>query len=72
MYNLMEMLHCIQLKAMAGGLSHPRVTDLGAVGIDCSGSVNFTQFTFHVSKSQTHIPGMLIRKDLGKYNLGLS
>lgn len=73
--SLMDMLHFIQQQVMAGGgLSHPWVTDLGAVGVDCSGSINFTQFTLHVSKSQTHVPRVLIRKDLDKYkyNLGFS
>lgn len=50
-----------------GGLSHPGITDLGAVGVDCSGSINLAQFTLHVSKSQTHVSRMLIRKDLDKY-----
>lgn len=50
-----------------GSLTHPWVTDLGAVGVDCSGPINLTQFTLHVSKSQTHVPCMLIRKDLDKY-----
>lgn len=54
---------------VGGGLSHPGVTDLGAVWVDCSGTINLTQFTLHVSKSQTHVPCMLIRKDLDKrYN----
>lgn len=52
---------------VGGGLSHPGVTDLGAVGVDCSAPINLTQFTLHVSKSQAHVPGMLIRKDLDKY-----
>ncbi len=49
-----------------GGLSHPGVTDLGAVGVDRPGSIYLTQFTLHVSKSQTHVPSMLIRKDLNE------
>ena len=64
---LMEKLHAIKKKVMAGdGFSHPGVTDLGAVGVDCSGSINLAKFTLHVSKSQTHVPRMLIRKDLYK------
>lgn len=50
-----------------GGLSHPWVTDLGAVGVDCSGPINLTKFALHVGKSQTHVPRMFIRKDLDKY-----
>lgn len=50
-----------------GGWTHPGVTDLGAVGVDCSGSIYLTQFTLHISKSQTHVSGMFIRKNLNKY-----
>lgn len=65
-------LHFIVPQVMTGdGLAHPWVTDLGAVGVDCSGSINFTQFTLHVSKSQTHVPCMLIRKYLQKYKYSL-
>lgn len=66
--SLTEMLHLIQKQAMAGvGLAHPGITDLGTVGVDCSGSVNLTKFTLHVSKSLAHVPRMLIRKDLYEY-----
>lgn len=49
------------------GPPHPGVTDLGAVGVDCSGSIDLAQFALHVCKSLAHVPCMLIRKDLGEY-----
>lgn len=63
--SLIEILHFIEKQTMAGvGLAHPGITDLGTVRVDCSGSVNLTKFTLHVSKSLAHVPRMLIRKDL--------
>lgn len=47
-----------------GGLTYSWVTDLWAVRVNCSGPINLTQFTLHVSKSLTHVPCMLIWKDL--------
>lgn len=44
--------------------SYPGITDLGTVGIDGSGTINLAQFALHVSKAQTHISGVLVRKDL--------
>lgn len=47
-------------------VSHPWVANLRAVGVDCSGPVDLTKLTLHVSKSLTHIPCVLIRKYLGR------
>lgn len=44
--------------------SYPGITDLGAVGVDGSRTINLAKFALHVSKALTHISGVLIREDL--------
>jgi hypothetical protein len=47
-----------------GVSAHPGVADLGAVGVDGSRAVDLPQLALHVSESHTHVPGVLIWKDL--------
>ena len=48
----------------SGVSSHPGVADLGAVGVDGSGAVDLAQLALHVGEAHTHVPGMLVGKDL--------
>ncbi len=46
------------------GKIYPRITDLRAVRVDGSRSVNLPEFALHVREAQTHVSGVLIGQDL--------
>lgn len=51
---------------------YPWITDLRAVAVYGSCSVDLSKFALHISKAQTHVSGVLIREDLQQNKKRLS
>lgn len=47
--------------------TNPRIADLTAVDVDCSGSVHFAQFCFHIREAQAHVSSIVIRQHIYRF-----